>query len=640
MREIHYIDVDEEIITAVSRLRQSGQSENVFVFPKRALILQSLVNLRLLEREAEKLGKQIIVMTQDETGQRLATKAGLAVEDYRDRKQLDQDTTLQPTSFPTEIDRLREAKPVTSRNLGSDSFFGSNENRSTAAPAPVPEAAPAMRLPVRSRDPLPLTSLNSLRRPETPASLPPLSAFPAHGQGIQPQPAPRPTTSFTNPPRPSEDTRGGRLGRFMRQAQDDASRPIVPKPAYSPHTEVSSHVPARQFAKPLSQPHPLAWMLAGVALIAGVVGLGWYAFFPDAIVTLVPQSAEQVVRLQVSGSSASGSPAGTLPVRVWGIEKSVRVTEAATGASSASESAKARGTIRIYNDFSRDPQPLVATTRFETGDGKVYRLTQGVVVPGVSGEGDARKRGMVEASVVADQTGAAYNISPTTFTIPGFKGSPKFEKFSAESVQAFTGGGTAGTSDAKAVSPEDKERAAKKALEQARELVLADAAGALQAGEVVIEPSLQLTLVSDTTSPPLGGAAENFEYEGRYTAKLFVVQEGAVKDRVRAERVTESGVTLIPERFDIRYAAVLPKFEAGTLDMTIESTVFFRAELDTAKLKGALLGSDEEEIREFLKLHPEIERLQVEFDPQLFISTLPTDPDRVTVEVTAAAAAD
>ncbi len=84
MPETHYIEIDEEIISAVSRLRKSGDPENIFVFPKRSLILQSIINLKLLGREAEKLGKKVIVMTQDEQGMRLAEKAGLRTEEYQD----------------------------------------------------------------------------------------------------------------------------------------------------------------------------------------------------------------------------------------------------------------------------------------------------------------------------------------------------------------------------------------------------------------------------------------------------------------------------------------------------------------------------------------------------------------------------
>ena len=45
-------------------------------------------------------------------------------------------------------------------------------------------------------------------------------------------------------------------------------------------------------------------------------------------------------------------------------------------------SQKAQGTLTIYNAYSSAPQTLVATTRFVTPDGKIFRLTNEVTVPG------------------------------------------------------------------------------------------------------------------------------------------------------------------------------------------------------------------------------------------------------------------
>ncbi len=84
MPQTFYIENDEEIISVIGRLRRSSSEENYFVFPKRALVLQSIVNLRLFQREAEKLGKRIVIVTQDEAGMLLAEKAGLTAERYTD----------------------------------------------------------------------------------------------------------------------------------------------------------------------------------------------------------------------------------------------------------------------------------------------------------------------------------------------------------------------------------------------------------------------------------------------------------------------------------------------------------------------------------------------------------------------------
>jgi hypothetical protein len=98
-------------------------------------------------------------------------------------------------------------------------------------------------------------------------------------------------------------------------------------------------------------------------------------------------------------------------------------------------SGTASGDIVIYND-STSLQKFIKNTRFETGDGKIFRIQDAVTVPAKSGT----KKGSVNAKVTAETTGESYNIGPSIFTVPGLKGSPKFKLFSAESSETFSGG--------------------------------------------------------------------------------------------------------------------------------------------------------------------------------------------------------
>lgn len=102
MPHLAYIDPDEEIISIIGRLRKATESEVFFVAPKRSILLQSLVNLRLLDRESKKLGKTIALVTQDESGQALAEKAGIRVE--RSLEQVQQEDV--PVSMPSLPARL------------------------------------------------------------------------------------------------------------------------------------------------------------------------------------------------------------------------------------------------------------------------------------------------------------------------------------------------------------------------------------------------------------------------------------------------------------------------------------------------------------------------------------------------------
>lgn len=77
-----YIDIDEEITTVIDRLRRTLANIVYVVIPQRALLLQSIVNLKLLEREAKKQGKRIIIMTKDEEGIVFASRAGIEVQPF------------------------------------------------------------------------------------------------------------------------------------------------------------------------------------------------------------------------------------------------------------------------------------------------------------------------------------------------------------------------------------------------------------------------------------------------------------------------------------------------------------------------------------------------------------------------------
>ncbi len=679
MREIHYIDIDEEIISAVGRLRKSGQSENVFIFPKRALILQSIVNLRLLEREAKKLGKQIIVVSQDEAGRKLAEKAGLVVEEYQDQS-LQEARAKETARFTVEHadgsiplpekSALTEARQHSS-NIGSESFFSSgaipatNGIISEKIPSPAPLVSittpPRNHLPVAGLDshkklhvrdvtPGQLTALNSKRRsiptrafPETSFSQNLQSAFPQETtqrpagkpqQGLSVMSPQAQRSSSRQSLEPDQSNGKGKLARFM-EAKQAAMPYSLATPAGNSMIErkqqTFSQIPSHATS---GQRHVTwAWLFLGSLVLVSGVGLGLFVLFPEAIVTLEPQTAEQIIRFQGAVVTDGNMGQNTFSGRVATLERSVQVSEEATGTATG-DNVKARGKIKIYNDFSKDTQPLVATTRFETKDGKLFRLLEGVTVPGVTETGGKRERGMVEATVVADQAGAEYNINATTFTIPGFKGGPKYEKFTAESMQAFTGGGNDNTpSGQRVVSGDDLNRAKAKALEEVKRIALEEFGTSLKEGETVLIDSLLLTERPGATTPTLGAIQASFSYEARFEAKAFIINETSVRERIAKERVTTEGVTLTPREYDVRYTALLPKYDVGKIDMTVESTVIFQAAIDQEKIKSVLLGQDEAGMRTFLENHPEVERLQVEFHPQLLVSTIPKQASRVTVEI-------
>ncbi len=90
---------------------------------------------------------------------------------------------------------------------------------------------------------------------------------------------------------------------------------------------------------------------------------------------------------------------------------------------------QAVGTVTIKNIMST-PQLLVATTRFLTPEGILYRLKKTLTIPA---------QGSVEAEVYADKKGVEGNIGPSSFTIPGLS-QAKQTLVTAQSLAPMTGG--------------------------------------------------------------------------------------------------------------------------------------------------------------------------------------------------------
>ncbi|MEI7838232.1 MAG: hypothetical protein WCI37_00400 [bacterium] len=74
-----YIDVDEEITGIIDKVKESDHKVIALVLPKRASVFQSIVNLKLLKRSAEKEGKNIVLITSETSVLPIAGVVGLHV---------------------------------------------------------------------------------------------------------------------------------------------------------------------------------------------------------------------------------------------------------------------------------------------------------------------------------------------------------------------------------------------------------------------------------------------------------------------------------------------------------------------------------------------------------------------------------
>jgi hypothetical protein len=74
-----YIDADEEITAIIDKVENAKQKVVALVLPKRAAMLQSIVNMRLLKRSSESAGKSVVLITSEGALMPLAGAAGIHV---------------------------------------------------------------------------------------------------------------------------------------------------------------------------------------------------------------------------------------------------------------------------------------------------------------------------------------------------------------------------------------------------------------------------------------------------------------------------------------------------------------------------------------------------------------------------------
>lgn len=176
---------------------------------------------------------------------------------------------------------------------------------------------------------------------------------------------------------------------------------------------------------------PLRWV--AVALVGLVLVYGIGHMFKKATVSIT--HSEEIVTLSNSEfaimpatTTLAGIPAGTIVYQKKAFDVSATTTVAATGVQQVQN--KASGKVVVYND-SASSQLLVATTRFQTPEGLVFRLNKTITV--------AAKTNVI-VDVTADQAGEKYNVGPKTFTLPGLQGTAKAKTIYAKSAASMTGG--------------------------------------------------------------------------------------------------------------------------------------------------------------------------------------------------------
>lgn len=284
---------------------------------------------------------------------------------------------------------------------------------------------------------------------------------------------------------------------------------------------------------------------------------------------------------------------------------------------------KASGKITVHNDYSSKNQRLIKNTRFETPDGKIYRVRNSLVVPG---------NGTVEVTVYADKPGEEYNKDSAKFTIPGLKGDERFDKFWAESTTPLSGG----FSGDRAVVGDSELASKRESLRmKLREQLTKDLQSVVTDGQALFDGGVFITYESTDTAE-LDGESVKVTEKAIAQALLFDSTILA-EDLAKASSVLlyEGNKALINPN-ELSFSIIQKEKVDPAKDELIQFTVSGDAKLlwavDVDALKRDLSGKPSSALDPTLAEYPGVKDAYVTIRP-FWRSNFPTDLDEIDIKV-------
>ncbi len=318
-----------------------------------------------------------------------------------------------------------------------------------------------------------------------------------------------------------------------------------------------------------------------------------------------------------------------IPGEIFKEEKTISQEFSATGRTT--EGQKASGQIRVYNNYSEALQVLIKNTRFISAEGKLFRTTEKIIVPGGRYDKGKLQPGYIDANVIADQPGENYNIGPSTFSIPGFVGTPKYTAFYGKSSVAMSGGFLG---EASQVLKEDLDKAKKTLSDKAVQEGKISLKNKIPDGFVLLDEAIYSEITEATSSLLAGAKAKTFTYQVK--AKLEAIAfEKSDLENLSKEIVLSNfslGKKIQEGSLSIVYNFDSSDIKIGKLVLNASFSSKIYSGIDENSLAQTLAGESLAKAQEILTAQPEITKVQIKSWP-FWTDIVPEDPQKISVKL-------
>lgn len=598
MNEIIYLEPDEDIVGVISRVKNISEPAVCLVVPRGANISQSVINLKLLKREIEKIGKVVSLVSKDKISKNLASQVGITVY--------------------SSVAEARSAKVGADFNKGSmqGSLAGASEmggikiNRYKKDEENDEDEDNSEQQENQEDDPLEKNNADLL------------------SDAIN---------EDNRPVRAEENDMGAeRIKELQRERElmANAKPTVIKRDFASTNDRKDQDVSEKEkkLTNISSRKKPIL-IISSIILIILLATSVVLLPRANAKVTLKTSDTEINADLIADKSlQEANSQELKIPAVYYEVSKELEKDFVATGVKDVGT--KAGGEISFYNDY--DPQNSISLANGTAliADGKTFYLDGAITIPPatvVSLFPTKINPGTTKGKIIAKENGDSYNISSAKFIISSFSGA-KRENVYGQSAQALTGGSS---KEVTVISESDIEQSKQSLIKELDTAIKEEITTLSSADEVkLILSSLRESIVTFSTDREVGSESANFKSKLSYSINEMGIKEDQLKEAVLAkaqQSLAQDEMFVNPSIEQISYEIVSVDSEKGMVNISgkfagkvgkkIENTAI------VDMLAGGKLGGAESRIKEL----PGVDEVSLEIWPN-FWPMLPFIKQRITVD--------
>lgn len=551
MNDIIYLEPDDDIANVIGRIKESDSLAVSLVVPRGGTIAQSVVNLKLLKREIEKLGKYVSLVTADKISKNLASQVGVTV-------------------YPNVNEAKSASVPSGPPKIGAEEGAFATEAAATGSPG---------------------IRVNRYNKEDEVAGTPDETEDSS------------PKESKTEE-KPIFDKRAIIPG----QKEETDHNPEIRN---DQREKISHSKESRKFSSPYkhnvsSRKKPLIIIISASVILALILA---YVFVPytKASLILKTEDTKKDIELTIdknAGQTAVDSSVDKIAIVGEEITATDEMTKEGNSTGKKNVGEKARGEITFYNYWDVNPQAIPAGTTL-TASGKNFTLEGAITIPGatvtLAGGVIKKSPGTVKGKIVANDSGEAYNIPPSKFIFSGFSGG-KQEEVYGESTANLSGGTT---KEMQVVTADNisrvKAEGEKELIDKIKQKLASEAE---KKNKKIIDSASESELISSESSKKAGDESATFSIKIKEKVTTLAYSDKDLRQAINDKIAVSLGsdkMIVNSDKANIAFDNISYSAKEGKIKLTAKYEGKFGKKLDVGSIKSGVKNKKFGDAKKYLE---------------------------------------